>query len=50
MFLKPDMWAEIMPPTFFIDKMGMSSRSTYQILGLLGGVFGILLMFGVFGR
>jgi hypothetical protein len=30
--------------------MGMSSRSAYQIMGLLGGIFGVLLAFGVFGR
>jgi uncharacterized membrane protein len=50
MFLKPDLWVEIIPPTFFVNNMGMSSRSAYQIMGLLGSIFGVLLAFGVFGR
>ena len=50
MFLKPDVCAELIQPTFFVDKLGMSSRSAYQVLGLVGGIFGVLLMFGIFGR
>jgi hypothetical protein len=43
MIWKPDFWGNIIPPTFFIDKMGMSTRSAYQIIGFLIGFLGFLI-------
>jgi hypothetical protein len=46
-FMKPDILADIIPPTFAVDKMGMSSRSFYQVLGLLFFIFSIFIIFGI---
>jgi uncharacterized membrane protein len=46
-FMKPDILANIIPPTFAVDKMGMSSRSFYQVLGLLFFIFSIFIIFGI---
>jgi hypothetical protein len=46
-FLKPQEMADLLPPTFFTDKLGMSSRSAYQVIGLLVGTFGLLILVGI---
>lgn len=46
-FMKPDILADIIPPTFAVDKLGMSSRSFYQILGLFMGIFSVFIIFGI---
>ena len=50
MFTKPDIFADLIQPTFFVDKLGTSSRGAYQIMGLLGFILGIVVMFGLFGK
>jgi hypothetical protein len=47
-FMKPEILADIIPPTFAVDKLGMSSRSFYQVLGLLLGIFSVFIIFGIF--
>jgi uncharacterized membrane protein len=46
-FMKPDILANIIPPTFAVDKMNMSSRSFYQVLGLLLFIFSFLIIFRI---
>ena len=47
LFMKPDVMADIIPPTYAVDNMGMSSRSFYQILGLLLGIVSVFVMFNI---
>lgn len=44
MFIKPEACADLINPTFMTEKLNMSGKSAYQVLGLIFGMIGLLMI------